>query len=84
MFTNRVYAIFNVSEIPLIDFTQVHETSVETLRLSVDGTQTFVKWDGDPPPCVLALTTCTGFLTHEEMIEEMSTPAWTFPIPHEA
>lgn len=45
MTSNRNYVIFNVSEIEKIDFSQVLETSAETLRRSVDGTKTFVKWD---------------------------------------
>lgn len=44
-YDNRNYVIFNVSEIDKIDFNQVLETSAETLRKSVDGTRTFVKWD---------------------------------------
>lgn len=42
---NRNYIVFSVSEIDKVDFTQVLETSAETLRKSVDGTKTFVKWD---------------------------------------
>ncbi len=45
MYSNRNYIIFNVSEINKVDFTQVLETSAETVRKSVDGTKTFIKWD---------------------------------------
>ena len=48
MYSNRNYVIFNVSEIDKVDFTQVLETSPETLRRSVDETKTFVKWDMVP------------------------------------
>lgn len=44
-YASRNYIIFNVSEIDKIDFNQVLETSPETLRRSVDGTKTFIKWD---------------------------------------
>lgn len=44
-YASRNYVIFNVSEIDKVDFTQVLETSPDTLRKSVDGTKTFVKWD---------------------------------------
>jgi len=40
---NRTFVIFSVDEIPLIDFSQVLETSADTLRKSVDSTMTFVK-----------------------------------------
>lgn len=53
MYENRNYLIFSVTEIDKIDFSKVCETSPETLRRSVDGTKTFVKWDEgvyDPTP----------------------------------
>lgn len=72
--------IFNISELPLIDFTQVCETSVDTVRKSVDGTKTFVKWDGNIPECVQNLTTKEGPYTYTEILEILSTPEWTNPI----
>jgi hypothetical protein len=45
MFDNRRYLIIPTTLTGSINFQQVHETSAETLRLSVDGTQTFVKYD---------------------------------------
>lgn len=45
MFENRKYVIFEVSEIDAIDFSQVLETSAETLRKSVDERKTFVKYE---------------------------------------
>jgi len=44
-YENRRYLIIPTSVTSSIDFNQVHETSSETLRLSVDGTQTFVKYE---------------------------------------
>jgi hypothetical protein len=45
MYESRNFAIFSTTEIDKIDFSSVCETSAETLRKSVDGTKTFVKWD---------------------------------------
>jgi len=45
VFENRKYVIFEVSEIGSIDFSQVLETSAETLRKSVDERKTFVKYE---------------------------------------
>lgn len=80
-FETREYMIFNVSELPQIDFSQVLETSVETVRKSVDGTKTFVKWDGAEPACVTSLTTKEGPYTHTEILEILATPEWTSPDP---
>ena len=80
-FETREYMIFNVSELQQIDFSQVLETSAETVRRSVDGTKTFVKWDGAEPACVTALTTKEGPYTHTEILEILATPEWTSPDP---
>ena len=80
-YENRQFMIFNVSELPNIDFTQVLETSEETVRKSVDQTKTFVKWDGDIPDCVNNLTTKEGPYTYEEMLTILATPEWTDPNP---
>ena len=73
--------IFNVSELPNIDFTQVLETSAETVRKSVDETKTFVKWDGVIPECVANLTTKEGPYTYDEMLTILSTEEWSSPMP---
>lgn len=78
-YENREYCIFNVSEIGLIDFDQVCETSADTLRKSVDGTLTFVKWDGEEPACIANLTTIVGRYTYSEMMAIMSTEVWNTP-----
>ena len=56
-YEQREFMIFGTSELPLIDFTQVLETSIDTVRKSVDETKTFVKWDGVMPSCVSNLNT---------------------------
>jgi hypothetical protein len=76
-YPNREFMIFNTSELPLIDFTQVHETSHETVRRSVDATLTFVKWDGATPSSVEALTTKQGPYTYDEILTILSGPEWT-------
>lgn len=80
-YENRKFMIFNVSELPQINFTQVLETSSETVRRSVDGTKTFVKWDGAMPQCVIDLTTSEGPYTYEEILTILATPEWTDPNP---
>lgn len=75
-YENREFMIFNVSELNKIDFNQVHETSSDTVRKSVDGTKTFVKWDGETPSSVLSLTTSEGPYTYDEILEILSTPEW--------
>jgi hypothetical protein len=75
------YITFNVSEIDSIDFNQVLETSIETLRYSVDKTQTLVKWDGEIPSCVLGLTTKSAYMSYDEIVALLNTPIWTINEP---
>ncbi len=68
MYTNRNFMIFSTSETGSIDFNEVLETSAETLRLSVDGSKSFVKWDSEIiPTTVDSLTTKEGPYTYEEI-----------------
>jgi len=78
-YENREFIIFNVSELNQIDFTQVLETSIDTVRKSVDQTKTFVKWDGIMPECVNNLTTKEGPYTYDEIIPILLTTEWTDP-----
>ena len=83
-YQSRQFMIFNISELPLIDFTQVLETSPETVRKSVDQSKTFVKWDSEEiPSSVNALATKEGPYTYQEIIDILQTDEWTHPAPPE-
>ena len=45
MFENRRWLVIPTSLTSLIDFNQVLESSADTLRLSIDGSETFVKYE---------------------------------------
>jgi len=78
MYENRQFAIFSTTELNQIDFTEVLETSADTVRKSTDGSLTFVKWDTEtPPPSVQALTTIQGYYTYEEILGILSGEEWT-------
>ena len=68
--------IFNVSELDKIDFSQVLDTSADTLRRTIDGTRTFVKFKGDVPSCVESLTTKSDYYSLEEMLRILDGPDW--------
>jgi hypothetical protein len=78
MYEQRNFAIFFTTELNQINFDEVLETSADTVRTSVNGTKTFVKWDGEtPPPSVEALETIEGYYTYTEMLEILSGEEWT-------
>ena len=67
------FVIIDASEVSSVDFDQVIETSADTLRYSVDGTKTFVKYRGTQPFFLLGKTE----YTHEEILSILSGPEWT-------
>ena len=77
-YETRQFMIFNVSELGTVDFTQVLETSQDTVRRSVDETKTFVKWEGETiPSSVNSLTTKEGPYTYTEIKTILSGTEWT-------
>jgi acid phosphatase family membrane protein YuiD len=78
---NRNYVIFNVSELASINFSQVLETSADTVRRSIDESLTFVKYEGDMPSSVSALTTKEGPYSHSEILTILAGENWTDPNP---
>ena len=81
-YNNREFMIFSVTELPTINFNEVKETSIDTVRKSIDGTKTFVKWDGEIiPSSVESLTTKEGPYTYDEILVILATEEWTDPNP---
>jgi hypothetical protein len=91
MFEKRRFSIISSGDASLIDFSKVCETSIDTLRYSVDGTKTFVKYDctcghdpGDCECCPTCITDCpshTSLLTLSEIHAILATPEWTQEMP---
>ena len=77
MYENRKYVIFNTSETGSIDFSQVMETSVNTLRLNISGSQTFVKYEGSQPSSVAGLSSKSNEYTHEQILNVLTGSEWS-------
>jgi len=69
----KSYVIIDSSEVDSIDFGQVLETSADTLRYSLDGTQTFVKYEGDQP----SFLSGKQEYTHSEILAILSGSSWS-------
>ena len=74
--TTREYLIIPAAAVPQIDFATVCEDSPETLRYSVDGTLTFVKWDGEQPAWTMDIAGAQGPFDHEQILAILSGPEW--------
>jgi hypothetical protein len=73
---SKQYIIFATSELDKINFDEVYETSANTVRRSIDGLKTFVKYTGDMPASVASLTTKEGPHTHEQITSILETSEW--------
>ncbi len=82
MSNTRKYVIFNTSELSTIDFDQVLITSADTIQTTADGTKTYVKYNGDMPSSVIALTTKQGPYTHSEILNILAGPDWFVNVPN--
>jgi len=72
-YENRKYVIINTSETGSIDFSQVNETSADTLRFNLSGSQTFVKFDGDTPSFLDGKTQ----YSYSEILTILTGSAWS-------
>ena len=76
-FHNRKLVTIPLSSTSSINFGDVLETSIHTLRLSVDGTETFVKYDGAQPASVAALAGVSSEYNHVAILNLLTGSAWT-------
>lgn len=75
----RNYLIIDCSDIPTINFSEVMESSEDTLRKSNDETKTFIKWMGITPSFYGDLTSPSGPYTHSEILAILRGADWTTP-----
>ena len=74
---SRKYVIINADEVDSVNFSQVDEMSADTIRYSLDGSLTFVKYDGAKPTFLYGKDT----YTHSEILTILATDEWTDPNP---
>ena len=80
MENNRTYTILNISDLAKVDFTQVGETSENTIRKSLDETQFVIKYNNTPTFISDGTVSPIQVLNHTEVLELMSTDQWSEPM----
>ena len=70
---SKTYVIINASDVSSVDFSQVHETSADTLRYNVAGDKTFVKYSGETPSFLEG----KDQYTHSEIRTILAGSEWT-------
>ena len=81
----NVYAIINIADLSLIDFSQIGEDNENTIRKSLDETEFLIKWDDEHEPTFITDGSVVPLqtLTHQEVLALMATAEWSEPIPVE-
>jgi len=67
------YVIILAEEVSNVDFSQVLETSEETLRYSLDNGQALLKFEGNTPRFLEGKQT----YDYEAIMEILNSPTWT-------
>jgi hypothetical protein len=70
MHNTKTYAVINLTDLELIDFSQIGESAASTIRKSLDETQFVIKW-----------AIPVGTYDHHAILELMQTDKWSLPIP---
>ena len=71
------YAIINTSDLSSIDFSQIGETSADTLRYNLAGTEFVIKWNTTPTFISDGSVVPVSELTHAEALALMATAEWS-------
>ncbi len=72
-YSNRKWVIVNVSDITDEMIVSAIQSSMATLRKTLDGSKAILKFEGDTPSCFDGLTT----YNHSEILTELAKSAWT-------
>ena len=72
-YTNRKWIIINVSDITDEMIEKSIQTSMDTLRKTLDGSKAILKYEGRKPSCFYNMDT----YNHSEILEELSKSDWT-------
>jgi len=76
----KYYMIVSTSDLPNINFDEVLEDSIGTVRKSLDQTKAIIKWSGDIiPPSIDTLTTKEGPYDSQQIYQIAHTSEWFLP-----
>lgn len=73
MYNTHTYVIIDADVVDSVDFSKVINTSADMLRYSLDGTKTFVKFEGDAPSFLIG----EPQYDHAAILSILSGPEWT-------
>lgn len=79
---SKTYAIIRLTDIDLIDFSQVAQTSSRTVRKNIDNSEFVIKWQEGQEPTFISNGKVTPLqvLSHSECLQLMATSDWSEPL----
>ena len=80
---NRSYIVIDLSETDKVLFSQVNQSSAQSMRRNLANTQGVLSFQVEPSFITDGSLVPVGTYNHEEMLSLLSTPAWSEPMPEE-
>tara|TARA_R100001460_G_scaffold34343_1_gene66760 strand:- start:1021 stop:1278 length:258 start_codon:yes stop_codon:yes gene_type:complete len=77
----ETYAIINITDLPLIDFSQIGETGENTIRKSLDELQFLIKWNTEPTFIADGTVVPVQTMSHRQSLIVMNNSKWQQPMP---
>ena len=72
-----IYATISIDDLAKIDFSQISETSADTIRKSLDLTEFVLKWKNEPTFIKDGEVTPIEIYTHAEVLVLMASDKWS-------
>ena len=78
------YIIIDLTSTNLVDFSQVNQTSAQTMRRNLANTQGLLSYITEPSYVTSGALPIVGDkMNHEQCLQLMSTSDWSEPMPEE-
>lgn len=78
----RQYAVINLENTDKVIFSQVNQSSAQTIRRNLANTEGLLSWSTEPSFITNGSLPIVGsVMTHSEALELMATPEWSEPMP---
>jgi len=78
----RQYAVINLENTDKVIFSQVNQSSAQTMRRNLANTQGLISWSTEPSFITNGSLPIIGsVMTHSEALELMSSSEWSEPMP---
>jgi len=78
----RQYAVINLENTDKVIFSQVNQSSAQTMRRNLANTEGLLSWSTEPSFITNSSLPIVGsVMNHEQALALMSTPEWSEPMP---